>query len=328
MHTVIFRTLPLLLAAAIIAGGCTQKSDASQTGVSVSQNVSENLASSEDNSEEATTDLRGPETAENIHDNESAADVTATESTSSTPSEAPSLIQKPADVDYSLTDEMTVRIIDKDGLPIRNIGVYVNHQEERPMHVSVAFAVSDNDGIAILQRLRATFSKTEQVTLALCDRNQSKLPQQIVTMAIPEDNVTPVDIVWDVPEVNQEAKNIITFHLKDNAGTPVKNAWFSLSEASKSEGSGDKVVANYGVGSPEYTTELHDWNRCTDENGEVAWVNLPEGCYNANVFLFKPPFSNVKSNHPRLQQSFENPISHYRFYVAGEKEQKLLLTLP
>ncbi|MPM60889.1 hypothetical protein SDC9_107743 [bioreactor metagenome] len=194
------------------------------------------------------------------------------------------------------------------------------------MHACVTFAVSDNDGIAILQRLRATYSKTEQVTLSLCDRNQSRQPQQSVIMTIPEDNVTPVDIVWDAPEVNLEKKNIVTFHLDDNADVSVKNAWFSLSEASASEGNDDKP--NYGVGSPEYTTEMHDWDRCTDENGDVSWINLPEGYYNANVFLYKPPFSNVKSKHPRLKQSFKNPISRYRFYVTGEKEQKLTLTLP
>lgn len=118
----------------------------------------------------------------------------------------PTFSQGPADVDYSLPDEMTVRVIDKDGLPVRNIGVYVNHRKGKPMHASVTFAVSGNEGIAILQRLRTMHSKTEQVTLSLCDRNQSRQPQQSVTMTIPEDNVTPVDIVWDVPETNLTVK--------------------------------------------------------------------------------------------------------------------------
>lgn len=122
----------------------------------------------------------------------------------------------------------------------------------------------------------------------------------------------------------------MTFHLDDNAGIPVKNAWFSLCEASETKDGDDKVVVNYGVGSPEYTTELHDWDRCTDENGDVSWVNLPEGYYSVYLFLYKPPFSNVKSKHPRLKQNFETPLSNpvQRFYVTGEKEQKLTFTLP
>ena len=44
-------------------------------------------------------------------------------------SEVPAFNSGFADMDYSFADEMTVRIVDKDRLPIRNIGVYVNHQE-------------------------------------------------------------------------------------------------------------------------------------------------------------------------------------------------------
>lgn len=329
MHTVFFRLLTFIIVAAIALSGCTQKAEVPQASASVSQSISGSLVS-EAESKEATADSQALEAMTNPDVGEINADATASESESSASHEAPTYSQEPADADRSLPNEMTVRIIDKDGLPVRNICVYVNHHEGKPMHASLTFAVSDNEGIAILQRLRTTYSKTEQVTLSLCDRNQSRQPQQSVTMTIPEDNVTPVDIVWDVPETNLAVKNTMTFHLDDNTGNPVKNAWFSLCEASETKDGDDKVVVNYGVGSPEYTTELHDWDRCTDENGDVSWVNLPEGYYSVYLFLYKPPFSNVKSKHPRLKQKLGTPISNpvQRFYVTGEKEQKLTLTLP
>lgn len=326
MHKAFFYLLTLAVVTVTILSGCTQKAVVFQVSASVSQSNSSGLDNKNETEESAA--LQAPKAVVNPDEVESIAGEATSKSKSSELYEEPTFSQEPEDVDRSLTNEMTVRIVDKEGLPVRNIGVYVNHRAGKPMRDSFTYAVSDNEGIAILQRLRTTFSKTEQVTLSLCERNLSKQPQQSVTITIPEDNVTPVDIIWDVPEVNQEVKNTMTFHLDDNAGTPVKNAWFILSETLESNNSNGETVFNYSTGSPDNLTDMYDWNRCTDENGDVSWVNLPEGYYNANVFLYKPPFSNVKSKHPRLKQSFKNPISRYRFYVTGEKEQKLTLMLP
>ena len=124
---------------------------------SIPQSISGSLVSEAESQEAA--DLQAMEAMTNPDIGESIAGEATSKSESSALYEAPTYSQKPADVDRSLPNEMTVRIVDKDGVPVRNIGVYVNHREGKPMHASVTFAVSDNEGIAILQRLRTTYSK-------------------------------------------------------------------------------------------------------------------------------------------------------------------------
>lgn len=221
----------------------------------------------------------------------------------------------PVAPDYSLTNEMTVRVIDLNGNPVPNIGIYVEPVANKILFKSRTYAVSNNEGLAVLQRVRRFFTPEERVQIGLTDRNQSDLVQQYHKISIPTDTVTPIDIVWDVQPQQMVGKNQLTAYIVDSNGLPVEDAWVSINLYEY-----NPTGINYGTGqTDDEKNQLNDRDRISDENGMVCWYGLQDNDYLFTVFQGKPSFSNVASEHPLLQSPMTAPVFNQLHSISGNQ---------
>lgn len=210
-------------------------------------------------------------------------------------------------IDKAIIDEITVSIVDATGQPVPNIGIYANPKSGMPLYKSAAYGVSAQDGIAVLQRIRTSFTLGETIELALCDRNQSNQAMQQSVVAIPDESTDIVTLIWngELPaQYEAKSNNRLTMQLFTPDGLPICDAWFSISSSDSVEKRDGDMQNTERI--PEGADlSLLDCDRSSNLDGTVVFTGLPKGEYSITVYLGKPPFSNVASTHPRLQQKFK-----------------------
>lgn len=214
-------------------------------------------------------------------------------------------------VDESLNDEMTIKVIDKNGNPVENITVCVPGKAINGM---ITYSVTAKDGIAVLQRVRTTYEIHEKVNISLFDYNQGKKLSQYYLKDIPEDNITPVELVWKgkLPsKAAEESLNKVIVEVVDQDGQPVEGLWVNV----------DYYTADGGTNfdKPDLL-ERYVW---TNSKGQAVFVNLKDDVYVANANDGRPFFENVSSDHPRLQLPFPNSMYSEQFEYNGLGEKAI-----
>lgn len=232
-----------------------------------------------------------------------------------------------------IINELTVLVLTPDGKPVSNIGVYGNPTQSSFLASStISYAVTDNEGIAILQRVRESEEPNEVITVGLVDRNQSDVIQQTVSVALPDSGLAyePQPIVWNktLPmKFLQQQTETITLKIVNPEGDALPNIWVKLGLPARTAPDGSNNEMGYQEDLP-----YADRHLITGEDGTCTFSNVGKGTYSIGLCGGIGSFNLVQSDNPRLQAGMVYPDKSIQGttidYTEGGKQAFILQFIP